>query len=331
MKAAWFDRTGDLSYLQMVDLETPIPGAHELLVQIAAAAVNPSDVKNIQGLMHHTTLPRIPGRDFAGTVVQGPAAWMGREVWGSGGDLGFTRDGAHAEYLRLPQEAVLAKPPTLSSEEAAAIGVPFLTAWAALVEAGQMQPSDIVAIIGAAGAVGNAAVQIARWKGVSVIGVIRKPEQADGLAALGAQPLIVTAPETLRDAVKKATGGQGASLILDTVGGILLDSSLHALAPQGRLMTVTTPHPRVEIDVLDFYRRELTLRGINTLRWDAAAGAQRLAQIASGFADGSLQPPQIAARYPLSQALAAYAAVQQGQGKILLIPDAKADKPRLPG
>jgi NADPH:quinone reductase-like Zn-dependent oxidoreductase len=72
------------------------------LVRTMAASINPSDVKNVAGAMKQTTLPRTPGRDFAGVVEAGPAEWIGASVWGTGGDTGFTRDGTHAEMIAVP-------------------------------------------------------------------------------------------------------------------------------------------------------------------------------------------------------------------------------------
>ncbi|WP_373926543.1 alcohol dehydrogenase catalytic domain-containing protein [Paludisphaera borealis] len=78
-------------------MDRPVPQAGEVLVRVQAAAINPSDVKNVLGKMGMTTVPRTPGRDFAGVVEQGPPEWIGRPVFGTGGDLGFRRDGSHAE------------------------------------------------------------------------------------------------------------------------------------------------------------------------------------------------------------------------------------------
>ena len=164
--------------LSVQEIETPVPTDGQVLVKVAAAAINPSDVKNVQGLMPHTTLPRTPGRDFAGVVVEGPPDWQGAEVWGTGGELGFTADGSHAEYLLLPRAAVRRRPAALFPEEAAAVGVPFVTAWATLVDAGRLTPEDTVVVIGAAGSVGGAAVQIARWRGARALGVVRDAAQA---------------------------------------------------------------------------------------------------------------------------------------------------------
>jgi NADPH:quinone reductase-like Zn-dependent oxidoreductase len=138
MRALRFHKIGSLSDARVEDLPRPTPGPGEVLVRVRAAAVNPSDVKNVLGGFPQTTLPRTPGRDFAGVVEVGPSEWVGRAVFGTGGGLGFTRDGSHAEFLAVPVEGVVEKPARLSFEEAAAVGVGYLTAWSALVAAGQL-------------------------------------------------------------------------------------------------------------------------------------------------------------------------------------------------
>jgi NADPH2:quinone reductase len=102
--------------------------ANQLLIEVKAAAVNPSDVKAAIGLMANAVFPRTPGRDYSGIVIDGPARTIGREVFGSSGDLGIRRDGTHATYLAVEADAVVEKPKNLSWEEAAGIGVPFVTA-----------------------------------------------------------------------------------------------------------------------------------------------------------------------------------------------------------
>jgi NADPH:quinone reductase-like Zn-dependent oxidoreductase len=103
-------------------MEMAAPAANESTasVRIMAASINPSDAKNVAGAMKQTTLPRIPGRDFAGVVEAGPAKWIGAEVWGTGGDTGFTRDGTHAELIAVPMASLRRKPDTLSFDQAAA-------------------------------------------------------------------------------------------------------------------------------------------------------------------------------------------------------------------
>src|SRR5471032_3054782 len=113
MRAIVIHQFGDPKQLKVEEVPTPEPHGEEVLVAVKAASINPSDVKNVAGTMHGTTLPRIPGRDFAGTVVKGVADLIGREVWGTGGDIGFMRDGSHAQYIRLPKTAVALKPAAL--------------------------------------------------------------------------------------------------------------------------------------------------------------------------------------------------------------------------
>jgi NADPH:quinone reductase len=128
-------------------------------VRVVAASINPSDVKNIAGAMRQTTLPRIPGRDFAGIVQEGLAKWIGAEVWGTGGDVGFTRDGTHAELITVPVASLRRKPKTLSFEEAASVGVNCLAAWCG-IEAASLKPGETVLL-----SAGSAAAQIARRLG----------------------------------------------------------------------------------------------------------------------------------------------------------------------
>ncbi len=99
--------------------------ANEVLIEVKAAAVNPSDIKAATGLMPYAVFPRTSGRDYAGIVIDGPAGTIGREVFGSSGDLGIRRDGTHATHLAVEAEAVVEKPKNLSWEEAAGIGVPL--------------------------------------------------------------------------------------------------------------------------------------------------------------------------------------------------------------
>src|SRR5580692_9917551 len=155
----------------------------EVLIEVKAAAVNPSDVKAATGLMAYAVFPRTPGRDYAGIVIDGPADLVGREVFGSSGDLGIRRDGSHATHLAVEADAVVEKPAHLSWDEAAGIGVPFVTAMEGFRRAGMPEKGEVVLVMGVNGKVGQAAVQIAGWNGARVIGVVRKHEPYEGHAS----------------------------------------------------------------------------------------------------------------------------------------------------
>src|SRR5271163_3049590 len=167
MKALRFSEFGPPSVLRIEEVPIPQPGDGEALVRVKAAAINPSDIRNVAGHFKKTTLPRTPGRDFAGIVVKGKHH-EGEEVWGSGPNLGIIRDGSHAEYVVVPVETLSLKPKRLSIAQAAAIGVPFITAWASVVSAAQIEAGETILIVGAAGAVGQAAIQIANSKNARV-------------------------------------------------------------------------------------------------------------------------------------------------------------------
>src|SRR5882757_1782702 len=127
MKALRFEKYGPPSVLSIRQSPVPDLKTGEALVELHAAAINPSDVKNVAGVFG-ASLPRIPGRDFAGVVVAG-AGWKGKEVWGSGAGFGVSRDGTHAQYIVLKSDGLSEKPTHLSMEEASTVGVPHLAGW----------------------------------------------------------------------------------------------------------------------------------------------------------------------------------------------------------
>src|SRR6478609_4281024 len=167
MKALQFDKTGSLDALKLCEVNTPTPAADEVLLKVHAAGINPSDIKNVLGRFPYTTLPRIPGRDFSGVVIEGPSEWQGKAVWGSGKGVGFSRDGAHAEYLAFPVAGLSLKPDALSFTEAASVGVPYITALEALDRSGVKKNTRLL-VIGAAGAVGSAAIALAKQRGAHI-------------------------------------------------------------------------------------------------------------------------------------------------------------------
>jgi NADPH2:quinone reductase len=127
MQVIEFKEFGSTSQLHLAERPLPQADANTAVVRIEAASVNPSDVKNVAGRMSQTTLPRVPGRDYSGVVVDGPKEWIHQEVWGTGGDVGFIRDGSHAEYIQVPVASLVRKPEMLSYEQAASVGVTFVT------------------------------------------------------------------------------------------------------------------------------------------------------------------------------------------------------------
>jgi NADPH2:quinone reductase len=285
-----------------------------------AASINPSDVKNVAGAMSQTIAPRVPGRDFAGVVEAGPSEWIGAEVWGTGGDTGFTRDGTHAELIAVPVASLRRKPKTLSFEEAASVGVNYMAAWCG-VEAAGLRPKETLLLIGAGGGVGSAAAQIAQRLGARVIGADRRLPRADAPIHAIAEKLIVGAKD-LPAEVRAATGGRGTDVALDLVGGVMFRSALKCLALRGRLVEIAATGQReVSFDLTDFYHNESRLFGVDTLKRDLTASANILDALAPGFVAGDYRAAPIAEICGLAGAQEAYRKVAAGAaGRIVLRP-----------
>ncbi|MFY0732424.1 quinone oxidoreductase family protein [Pseudomonas sp. NFX15] len=318
MKALQFDKTGDLAGLRYVDVPTPVPAANEILVEIKAAGLNPSDVKNVLGRFPYTTLPRIPGRDFAGVVVAGPQALIGQEVWGTGKELGFFADGSHAQFVKLPANGVALKPTHLSFAQAASLGVPYTTAWDALERS--LVTADTRLLVIGGGAVGSAALALAKVRGAKVIAAARRPEQVKDLQDQGYQTLQLDKPEDLGAQVNAVYAG-GADVIFDTTG-FWLPASVAALAAFGRIAIIAAPvDGHVQLPALALYRKGGSVVGINSLLYGVQACAAMLEQFGKFFDEDLLPLPQGLFESPLSEGLARYAEVNQGSGdKVILLP-----------
>lgn len=282
----------------------------DVLIEIKAAAVNPSDVKAAIGMMPYAVFPRTPGRDYAGVVVEGPAALVGKEVFGSSGDLGIRRDGTHASHLIVEAEAVVAKPANISLAEAAGIGVPFVTAMEGYRRAGMPKAGDTVLVMGLNGKVGQAATQIATWRGARVIGVVRKAEPYEGHASSPVEVIDSSAAD-VAERVREMTGGKGADIVFNTVGDPYFQAAHKSLAVMGRQILIAAIDKIVQFNIFEFYRGRHTYVGIDTLALSSVATGGVLRELVPGFAVGALKPFPIRreAIYRLEDAKQAYVAV----------------------
>ena len=329
--------------------------ADEVVVAMEYASVNPSDAKNSLGFMRGiTTLPRVMGRDFSGKVVRGGQGSQaqslllrGASVFGTGGDLGFIRDGTHAQYVKLKVSEVTERPNALSAIQAGCIGVNYCTAAHGL-ERAQLNSNDVVLVTGANGGVGSAVVQLAKLAGASVIAVERSRKAGAGdhtttLSAASSEadatiylsdlpqafadlPAAVRNLPLIRDAPAAASGHTrrlGATLIFDVLGGDTVPHLLSSLATGGRMVCIAMPLPPtpVQLDGLELYRQELQLLGINSLRLSASDCANILGKLAPAYDSGKLRlrssSTTVVSPAQIGQA---YADVLSGQakGKIVL-------------
>jgi len=311
---------GELNLLKLDNIPIPHASKGDVLVQIKAAAINPSDVGNAKGAFSYTTRPRILGRDYSGVVVEGPPKWIGKEVWGTGGKRGFLSDGTHAEYCIIPEDSVRLKPTNLSFTEAASVGVGFLTAWYGLMELAELKEKESILVIGATGAVGSACVQIAKWKKAFVIGTARSDSKfSSKLSTPDATIHLET--ENMKDKVMDITNTNGVNVVFNTVGA-MLEQGLLSLAIHGRQIEISTPSKdyNTSFNLLNFYRRQLKLFGADSLGISSLEAANIMDKLKVGFEEGILEPP-VTKEFPFEKALEAYELVQKGsRTKVVLIP-----------
>ena len=320
MRAIVIHQFGDPKQLKVEEVPTPEPHGDEVLVAVKAASINPSDVKNVAGAMHGTTLPRIPGRDFAGIVVRGPDDLMNREVWGTGGDISRTRDGSHAEYLLLPRAAVTPKPATLSMEAAGTAGLSFVTAWEAMVAVAGVSSGETVVVMGATGGTGSAAVQIAKARGARVIGVVRSDDDFPTVRQFGADEAVNARSVNVIDAVRSMTKDRGAEVVFDA-SGMMFSEAVEVVAMNGRIPVIAAPADgKASFNLRSLYRKVIRVQGIDTLRLDAVACARLLTQMAPNFESGKFKATP-GRPLPLAAAAEAYEQATHGGGRIVLRPD----------
>ncbi|MEL6437303.1 MAG: zinc-binding alcohol dehydrogenase family protein [Pseudomonadota bacterium] len=312
-KALWVSqKSPDLDNLRIDAVEHPIPmpGPGQVLIEIKAAGVNPSDVKASLGHMPHAVWPRTPGRDFGGVVVEGPDHLLGKEVWGGGGELGITQNGSHAQFMVLPQAAVREKPGNMSFEEAGSIGVPFITAFEGLQEVGWVQPWQTVLVCGVNGKVGQATAQIASLMGAKVIGVGYRPGSYIGHAQTEI-PYLDMSSVDVPEIVKDMTDGKGADIVMNTVGSPFFEVANKSMAKGAKQIFISTFERAVDFDIFTFFRGRHTYVGIDSLARDSVYGAKVFDTLKPKFESGDLKPFPINPEtiYGLEDAATAYASV----------------------
>ncbi|HLT47571.1 MAG TPA: zinc-binding dehydrogenase [Rubricoccaceae bacterium] len=314
MKAVVFDRFGEPDVLQLRDVAEPSPGPGEVLVRVHAAGVNPVDTKvRRYGDRYGLAPPVIPGYDVSGVV----------EAVGEGvddlvpGDAVFytpplTAHGAYAAYHVAPADLVVVKPEGLSHEEAAAIPLAACTAWQALVDRAGIGPAETVLIHGGGG-VGHFAVQIAAAAGAEVV-VVGSPAMEDALLGLGADAFVSYEDgDRFVDVARDLTGGLGADVVLDTVGGDTLERSVPALAEHGRMATIVG-------DAAGAFGKAYQKNGTVHLVFMERDGGMldRIARLA----ERGLLRPLVADVLPLAEAAEAHRRLEAGgvHGKLVLTP-----------
>ena len=298
--------TGSENNLQLVvrSAPDPRPGPGEVLIQVRAAGLTPTELHwspTWQQKSGEERKDAVPGHEFSGTVV---VTGEGVESLGAGDQVfgmnDWYSDGAMADFCVAPSAWLASKPPRLSHEEAASVPIGALTAWQALFDHAQLQSGELILIHGAAGGVGMFAVQLARNRGAQVVATA-SARNIDFVSSLGADQVIDYHTARFEDSVKQA------AVVLDCVGGETLDRSWSVLAPGGRLVTIAA---NVEGSTDPRLKKAFFIVEPNQ---------EQLGQIATLLQQGTLRT-LVDTVVPLSRAADAYAGKveRQGRGKIVV-------------
>jgi NADPH:quinone reductase len=305
MRAVRFDQYGDRDVLYIAEIDTPQPAAGEVLVEVRAAAINPGEAAIRKGFLHErfpATFPSGEGTDLAG-VVSAVGEGVGDFVPGDE-VLGWSwKRSSQAEYVTVPVEQIVPKPPELSWEIAGSLNVAGATAWAA-VAAVKAQPGETVAVSSAAGGVGSIAVQLLRLRGSTVIGIASASNQ-DWLRGHGV--IAVEYGDGLQDRIRDAAP-RGLDAFVDTYGPEYINLALALGVAPERIDTVASFERAAEV-------------GAKTDGSVVGSTREVMAKLAALAVSGELDVP-IAATYPLDRVKDAFAELEQGhtRGKIVLIP-----------
>ncbi|MER7580230.1 NADPH:quinone oxidoreductase family protein [Kitasatospora sp. NPDC097691] len=215
------------------DVPRPVPGPGQLLVRVRAAAVNFPDALMVRGQYQvRPPLPFTPGVELCGEVADGPR--RGERLIGNP----VLPHGAFAEYALLDAGAAFPAPGALDDAEAAALHIGYQTAWFALHRRARLRAGETLLVHAAAGGVGSAAVRLGRAAGARVIAVVGGAAKAETARALGADLVVDRTAEDFVTAVKEATGGRGADVVFDPVGGDAYTGSTRCVAFEGRIVVV---------------------------------------------------------------------------------------------
>lgn len=332
MKAICIDRGGGIEVLHSTKLPEPVlVRDDQVLVALKAAGINPVDAK-IRSAPDRfpLTLPAIPGCDGAGVVTAvGDAVTgfaPGDEVYFS--QPGFNgRQGTWAEQVLVDAALLAHKPARLTFAEAAAAPLVLITAWEALHDRAGMQAGQQVLIHAGAGGVGHVAIQLARQAGARVATTVSSEEKADFVKRLGADCVIDYRREDVGTAVLAWTGGQGVDIAFDTVGGKVLDSCFACVRPYGDVVTILQPGAdtvwqEARLRNLRFSMELMLSPVILGLESAKRHQAEILRRCAALF-DQQLLRVTVAAQFPLEQAAAAQACLEQQHpmGKLVLTPE----------
>lgn len=298
--------------LVVEEVDTDAPGADEVVVDMAFAGVNPVDRYIAEGrVAPDSPLPRTMGMEGAGRL-----AGDGRPVLVHGGGLATKRDGAWAERIVAPREAVTEIPAGVDLAEAAAMGVAGVTAWRTATEQARVTADDRVLVLGASGGVGSMLVSLCRSLGARVWGQTGNPDKGDFVTGQGAEAVVTAGASDLAEALAPLA----PTVVFDALGDGFSTAAIEALTPFGRLVSFgVSAGPIAEVNMQQIYRKALTVYGYGGLIDPSERIAQGKTEALAALADGRIRVA-IAEVLPLTRVNDAFAALvdRTVTGKIVL-------------
>lgn len=325
MQAVVLTGYGGPDVLRLQTVPAPVPGPHDIVVDVHATALNRADV--LQRLGRYPPPEPRPAHEIPGLEYAGEVAAVGTEVtrWRPGDRVfGLLPGGGYAEQIVTPESLALPVPPGMPHTEAAAVAEVFLTAYDALVRQARLQPGETVLVHAGASGVGTAAIQLAHAFGAShVLATVGSERKAEAIAALGAFP-IVYRDEDFVEAVRHTTGGAGADVILDLVGGDYIPRDMEAAASRGRIVVIGLLRGgRADVSLGRLLQKRLSLIGTVLRSRSVAEKADLTAAFAEDvlplLADGRVRPV-LDKQFALTEAARAHAYLESNEtiGKVVL-------------
>ena len=322
MKAVLCKAFGPPESLVVEEIPSPTPGAGEVVISVKAASVNFPDVLIIENKYQvKPPLPFSPGSELAGVVKavgDGVAAFKpGDRV------MAITGYGAFAEEVKTDARKLLAIPPGMDFATAAAFGLTYATSEHALVDRGALKSGETLLVLGAAGGVGLAAIEIGKILGARVIACASTDDKLAVCRAHGADDTINYATDDLRERIKALTGGNGADVVYDPVGGPYTEPALRSIAWRGRLLVVgfaAGEIPKIPLNLT--LLKGCSIVGVfwgDFTRREPQRFAEAMARLGDWYAGGKLKP-HVSERFPLERAADALTlmANRQVKGKVVL-------------
>ncbi|MBE7421830.1 MAG: NADPH:quinone oxidoreductase family protein [Zoogloeaceae bacterium] len=325
MKALICSEYGPLENLSVQDVPSPQAGPGQVVVDVKAAALNFPDALMVQGLYQvKPPLPFSPGAEVAGLVKE-----IGDGVQGlKAGDrvIGFPGTGGFAEECVVAAGKIMPLPENTDFAAGAALVLTYGTSLHALQDCGRLQPGETLLVLGAAGGVGTAAVEIGKAMGARVIAAASGDDKLALCRQLGADETINYATEDLRRRALALTGEKGVDVVYDPVGGGYSESALRATAWRGRLLIVgfaAGEIPKVPLNLALLKERQLL--GVywgDSVRHDPASHVRNMKQLMAWFAEKKINPV-VSERCPLAQAQEAMRRLlgRQVKGKLVVLPE----------